>query len=238
MLALRPACLHGPLESYQVYLSFRAEPCLTPPALPYPYFIRYLIPGGSAGHFKREGYTFDVGSSMMFGFGEQGTTNLITKCLEAVGKKMETVADPTQVSATGRSRGGACGGEGKAIGCVVSRWSGRSHVRQHNVSSHTLPALFPHLACSPCLARFPPSGLNRGKWERKRIYASSLRFHACPPLRPAIHQSLVMVVTPPPRQVFYHLPKSSRFPEVRPQAMPPEGGNLYFCLTHPMRWMT
>ena len=71
---------------------------MSPPALPSPP-IRYLIPGGSAGHFKREGYTFDVGSSMMFGFGEQGTTNLITKCLEAVGKKMETVADPTQVSA-------------------------------------------------------------------------------------------------------------------------------------------
>eukprot|EP00983_Pelagomonas_calceolata_P091494 1157553-Pelagomonas_calceolata.AAC.5 len=31
----------------------------------------YLIPGGSAGHFKREGYTFDVGSSMMFGFGDK-----------------------------------------------------------------------------------------------------------------------------------------------------------------------
>ena len=58
---------------------------------------RYLIPGGSAGHFKREGYTFDVGSSMMFGFGDQGTTNLITKCLEAVGKRMETIPDPTQV---------------------------------------------------------------------------------------------------------------------------------------------
>ena len=38
-----------------------------------------------------------MGSSMMFGFGDQGTTNLITKCLEAVGKKMETVPDPTQV---------------------------------------------------------------------------------------------------------------------------------------------
>lgn len=32
---------------------------------------RYLIPGGSAGHFKRDGYTFDVGSSMMFGFGDK-----------------------------------------------------------------------------------------------------------------------------------------------------------------------
>ena len=32
---------------------------------------RYLVPGGSAAHFKREGYTFDVGSSMMFGFGDK-----------------------------------------------------------------------------------------------------------------------------------------------------------------------
>lgn len=58
---------------------------------------KYLIPGGSAAHYKREGYTFDVGSSMMFGFGDQGTTNLITKALEAVGKKMDTLPDPTQV---------------------------------------------------------------------------------------------------------------------------------------------
>ncbi|KAG1653437.1 hypothetical protein FOA52_006948 [Chlamydomonas sp. UWO 241] len=58
---------------------------------------KYLVPGGSAAHFKREGYTFDVGSSMMFGFGDRGSTNLITKCLEAVGKHMATVPDPTQV---------------------------------------------------------------------------------------------------------------------------------------------
>lgn len=36
----------------------------------YTVWCRYLVPGGSAAHFKREGYTFDVGSSMMFGFGE------------------------------------------------------------------------------------------------------------------------------------------------------------------------
>jgi prolycopene isomerase len=53
--------------------------------------------GGSAAHYKREGYTFDVGSSMMFGFGDEGTTNLITKALASVGKKMKTLPDPTQV---------------------------------------------------------------------------------------------------------------------------------------------
>jgi prolycopene isomerase len=32
---------------------------------------KYIVPGGSAAFFEREGYTFDVGSSMMFGFGDQ-----------------------------------------------------------------------------------------------------------------------------------------------------------------------
>lgn len=58
---------------------------------------RYIIPGGSAGVFEREGYKFDVGSSMMFGMGHQGTTNLITKALQAVGKELETIPDPTQI---------------------------------------------------------------------------------------------------------------------------------------------
>lgn len=56
-----------------------------------------FIAGGSAAFFQRDGYTFDVGSSIMFGFGDQGTTNLLTKALESVGKKIETVPDPTQV---------------------------------------------------------------------------------------------------------------------------------------------
>ena len=58
---------------------------------------RYVIPGGSAGHYHREGYTFDVGSSMMFGMGQEGTTNLITRALAAVGKRLDTVPDPTQI---------------------------------------------------------------------------------------------------------------------------------------------
>jgi prolycopene isomerase len=40
---------------------------------------------------------FDVGSSMMFGMGSEGTTNLITRALSAVGRSMETVPDPTQI---------------------------------------------------------------------------------------------------------------------------------------------
>ncbi|AFY36951.1 carotene isomerase [[Leptolyngbya] sp. PCC 7376] len=58
---------------------------------------KYLIPGGSAGYFEREGYRFDVGASMIFGFGEQGTTNLLTRALDAVGMKINTIPDPVQI---------------------------------------------------------------------------------------------------------------------------------------------
>lgn len=58
---------------------------------------RYLIPGGSAGYFERSGYRFDVGASMIFGFGEQGTTNLLTRALKAVNVSLETIADPVQI---------------------------------------------------------------------------------------------------------------------------------------------
>jgi hypothetical protein len=68
-------------------------PYLTAPPPPH----RYIIPGGSAAHFHRQGFTFDVGSSMMFGFGDKGTTNLMTRALASVGKRLETVPDPTQI---------------------------------------------------------------------------------------------------------------------------------------------
>lgn len=58
---------------------------------------RYVIPGGSAGYFKREGYRFDVGASMIFGFGTQGTTNLLTRALDAVNVSLETIPDPVQI---------------------------------------------------------------------------------------------------------------------------------------------
>ena len=58
---------------------------------------RYLIPGGSAGYFEREGYRFDVGASMIFGFGSQGTTNLLTRALASVSMNLETISDPVQI---------------------------------------------------------------------------------------------------------------------------------------------
>ncbi|OCR01883.1 carotene isomerase [Oscillatoriales cyanobacterium USR001] len=57
----------------------------------------YIIPGGSAGYFDRDGYRFDVGASMIFGFGQQGTTNLLTRALQAVNVTLETIADPVQI---------------------------------------------------------------------------------------------------------------------------------------------
>ncbi|MFN9624506.1 MAG: carotenoid isomerase [Cyanobacteriota bacterium] len=59
---------------------------------------RYLIPGGSGGSFRRAGYTFDVGASMIFGFGERGHTNLLTRALADVGQRCETVPDPVQLA--------------------------------------------------------------------------------------------------------------------------------------------
>jgi len=58
---------------------------------------KYLIPGGSASFFARNGYRFDVGASMIFGFGKRGTTNLLTRALEAVGQDLPTIPDPVQV---------------------------------------------------------------------------------------------------------------------------------------------
>ncbi|RID48917.1 hypothetical protein BRARA_I05391 [Brassica rapa] len=58
---------------------------------------KYLIPGGSSGYYERDGYTFDVGSSVMFGFSDKGKLNLITQALKAVGREMEVIPDPTTV---------------------------------------------------------------------------------------------------------------------------------------------
>ena len=58
---------------------------------------RYVIPGGSGGSFKRAGYTFDVGASMIFGFGSKGHTNLLTRALADVGQHCETIPDPAQL---------------------------------------------------------------------------------------------------------------------------------------------
>jgi len=57
----------------------------------------YIIPGGSAGYFERQGYRFDVGASMIFGLGSTGTTNLLTRALQAVDASVDAIADPVQI---------------------------------------------------------------------------------------------------------------------------------------------
>jgi prolycopene isomerase len=65
---------------------------------------KYLIPGGSAGYFERPSpngqgrYHFDVGASMIFGLGSQGTTNLLTRALAAVDQAIESIPDPVQIA--------------------------------------------------------------------------------------------------------------------------------------------
>ncbi|KAL0333551.1 UNVERIFIED_CONTAM: Prolycopene isomerase, chloroplastic [Sesamum angustifolium] len=58
---------------------------------------KYVIPGGSSGFYQRDGFTFDVGSSVMFGFSDKGNLNLITQALAAVGCRMQVIPDPTTV---------------------------------------------------------------------------------------------------------------------------------------------
>lgn len=57
----------------------------------------YVIPGGSAGYFQRQGYTFDVGASMIFGLGNKGKTNLLTRALDAVNITLESIPDDVQI---------------------------------------------------------------------------------------------------------------------------------------------
>jgi len=59
---------------------------------------QYLIPGGSGGAFTRNGYTFDVGASMIFGLGDHdGSTNLLTRALTDIGQSIESIPDPVQI---------------------------------------------------------------------------------------------------------------------------------------------
>ncbi|XP_024362655.1 prolycopene isomerase, chloroplastic [Physcomitrium patens] len=58
---------------------------------------KYVVPGGSSSYFQRDGYTFDVGSSVMFGFSDKGSINLVTKSLAAVGRSLELIEDPVTV---------------------------------------------------------------------------------------------------------------------------------------------
>lgn len=44
---------------------------------------KYVIPGGSSGFYQRDGYTFDVGSSVMFGFSEKVSILPLSFCFSS-----------------------------------------------------------------------------------------------------------------------------------------------------------
>ncbi|ABB23509.1 FAD-dependent oxidoreductase [Pelodictyon luteolum] len=57
-------------------------------------------PGGSCSSFRREGYTFDAGASVFYGFaenGRSGTLNLHTRVFRRLGVLVPSVPDPVQI---------------------------------------------------------------------------------------------------------------------------------------------
>lgn len=63
-------------------------------------FEKNRYPGGSCSSFQREGYCFDAGASVFYGFGENsksGTLNLHTRIFRKLGIELPTIHDPVQI---------------------------------------------------------------------------------------------------------------------------------------------
>jgi prolycopene isomerase len=62
-------------------------------------FEKNRFPGGSCSSFSREGYCFDAGASVFYGFSEDssGTLNLHTKIFRKLGIEVSTIPDPVQI---------------------------------------------------------------------------------------------------------------------------------------------
>ncbi|MEI6692696.1 MAG: NAD(P)/FAD-dependent oxidoreductase [Chlorobium sp.] len=63
-------------------------------------FEKNSYPGGSCSSFQREGYCFDAGASVFYGFGENsksGTLNLHTRIFRKLGIEVPTIHDPVQI---------------------------------------------------------------------------------------------------------------------------------------------
>ena len=63
-------------------------------------FEKNRYPGGSCSSFQREGYSFDAGASVFYGFGENrqsGTLNLHTRIFRKLGLEVPTLHDPVQI---------------------------------------------------------------------------------------------------------------------------------------------
>jgi len=63
-------------------------------------FEKNRYPGGSCSSFQREGYCFDAGASVFYGFGANGTSgtlNLHTRIFRKLGVEVRTIPDPVQI---------------------------------------------------------------------------------------------------------------------------------------------
>ncbi|ABL64922.1 FAD-dependent oxidoreductase [Chlorobium phaeobacteroides] len=63
-------------------------------------FEQNSVPGGSCSSFSRNGYRFDAGASVFYGFGDDlssGTLNLHTRIFRKLGIDVKTVHDPVQI---------------------------------------------------------------------------------------------------------------------------------------------
>ena len=63
-------------------------------------FEKNPYPGGSCSSFQRNGYRFDAGASVFYGFGENGTSgtlNLHTRIFRKLGVEVRTIPDPVQI---------------------------------------------------------------------------------------------------------------------------------------------
>lgn len=63
-------------------------------------FEKNRYPGGSCSSFQREGYRFDAGASVFYGFGKNGssgTLNLHTRIFRKLGIEVATLHDPVQI---------------------------------------------------------------------------------------------------------------------------------------------
>nr|ABV27216.1 carotenoid isomerase 1 [Chloracidobacterium thermophilum] len=58
---------------------------------------QHTVPGGSASYFTRAGYRFDVGASLIYGLGTEGTINFVAEALAEVGETVETRRDDVQI---------------------------------------------------------------------------------------------------------------------------------------------
>ncbi|MCS7079149.1 MAG: NAD(P)/FAD-dependent oxidoreductase [Chloracidobacterium sp.] len=58
---------------------------------------QHTVPGGSASYFTRAGYRFDVGASLLYGLGTEGTVNFVAEALAEVGETVETRRDEVQI---------------------------------------------------------------------------------------------------------------------------------------------